>query len=246
MKNRRCGIILPILLSLSLLSACFSHTGNPSGETILTPSPAPTSSPTPSPSPEPTVSPTPYHPGGPDLLSLYVNRTLVVDSYQTTWVTGKDIAVFYAYPTRKEHVESLKYMDLFKKYWNTDLFPNADDYKIGYHLKFRLKSSEEYELTIRLPKDCPKDPNAFYYPYIEIYVYDNLHRKPGPTFYHLEEQSTYAETIMTSIKLTAGQKSSEVESATLTAFVFRDDSDFDPETGRYIGQTSYTVDVLKN
>jgi hypothetical protein len=147
---------------------------------------------------------------------------------------------------RKESVEKLPYMDLFKRYWNQDLFPKADEYKIGYFLSFTLKSDEIIEMTIRLPKDCPKDPNAYFYQYIEIYVYDNLHRIPGPTFYHLEESSTFPETIMTSIKLTAGTNSKEVVSARLTAFVFKDDSDFDPVTGRYAGQTSYTIDVLKN
>jgi hypothetical protein len=178
------------------------------------------------------------------MISLYLNRKLVVDEFKSTWVTGKDIGVFYAYPTRKESVENLKFMDLFKLYWY--LFPKADDYKIGYYLTFTLKSSEVVEMTIRLPKDCPKDPKKYFYQYIEVYVYDNLNRIPGPTFYHLEERSTNAKTIMTSIKLTAGTKSSEVVSARLKAFVFKDDSDFDPVTGYYIGKTSYEVAVLRN
>ncbi len=228
------------LAAALILTACAAPTPSP------TLTPPPTSTPAPTVTPLPTPSPTPYHPGGPDIISLYENRQLIKDEFTTTWVTGKDIGVFYAYPMREPSVAKLPYMDLFKKYWNTDLFPNADDYKIGYGLTFTLKSSEVFSMTIRLPKDCPKDPKAYFYPFIEVYVYDNLHRIPGPTFYHLEESSTYPNTIMTSIKLTAGTKSSEVVSARLTAFVFKDDSDFDPVSGDYIGKTSYTIDVLKN
>lgn len=245
MKAKKSLNILSILIAASLqLSACSGLSATPTSLPTATPTLVPTATPSPEPTPSPV--PTPYHPGGPDQISLYIKRHLVVGEYRTTWVTGKDIGVFYAYPTRKETVESLPFMDLFKLYWNTDFFPNADEYKIGYHLTFTLESSEVVEMTIRLPRDCPKDPNAYFYQYIEVYVYDNLHRIPGPTFYHLEESSTYDETIMTSIKLTAGTRSSEVVSAVLTAFVFKDDNDFDPVTGEYIGRTSYEIAVLKN
>ncbi len=188
-------------------------------------------------------SPTSYHPGGPDLINLYVNRTLITDSYKTNWIKGKDIGVFYAYPTSKGKVESLKFMDLFKLYWYK--YPKADDYKIGYNVKIILNSKEIIDMNISLPKDSPKDPKAYFYQYIEIYVYDNLHRIPGPTFYHLEPKSTYPETIMTSIKLTAGTKSEDVDSIKLTAFIFKDDSDFDTASGNYIGKTSCGIDILR-
>ncbi|MHB8961828.1 MAG: hypothetical protein ACYC5K_01575 [Saccharofermentanales bacterium] len=246
--------LLCAILAALMLSACTAFsapTSAPSGATVSSlaasiASPSPTTPPSATSAPDATPTEGPYHVGGPDLIRLYLKRHLVVDEFRSTWETGKDIGVFYAYPTQKESVENLPYMDLFKKYWNTDIFPQADEYKIGYHLSFTLQSKEVVEMTIRLPKDCPKDPKAYFYQYIEIYVYDNLHRIPGPTFYHLEESSTYAETIMTSIKLTAGTKSDQVESARLTVFVFKDDCDFDPVTGDYIGKTSYTVDVLRN
>ena len=245
--RKKASLLFSIFMLTSvMLSSCSLFAASPTIEPTVTVSPAPSATPTVTPTPEPTATPTPYHPGGPDIISLYVNRTLVTGEYKTTWVTGKDIGVFYAYPMREAGVAKLPFMDLFKLYWNTDLFPNADEYKIGYFLSFTLKSSEVVEMTIRLPRDCPKDPSAYFYQFIEIYVYDNLHRIPGPTFYHLEESSTFDETIMTSIKLTAGTRSEEVVSARLTAFVFKDDSDFDPATGRYIGQTSCTIDVLKD
>lgn len=246
MKTKECiGILSALAIAIAFVLAACSV---PTATSNNTPTAGSTPSPIPTATTAPTASPTegPYHVGGPDIIRLFLNRRLVVDEFKSTWVTGKDIGVFYAYPTSKPSVESLPYMDLFKKYWNTDLYPNADEYKIGYHLIFTLKSSEIIDMTIRLPKDCPKDPKAYFYQYIEVYVYDNLHRIPGPTFYHLEETSTFSNTIMTSIKLTAGSRSSEVVSATLTAFVYKDDSDFDPVSGKYIGKTSYEIDVLRN
>ena len=211
---------------------------------------------TPTPEPSPTPSPTPYHPGGPDMIRLYEHRRIVRDEFRTRWVKGTDIGVFYAYPVEQETVESIPFMDLFKKYWY--VFPQADRYKIGYNVLIRLQSGKTIDKVIRLPKDSPKDPAADFYPFIEIYVYDNLNRIPGPTFYHLEESSTFANTIMTSIKLTAGARSDEVESIQLTVFVFDvgdtvgedggadggSGTEFDSVTGKYIGKASWTIDVV--
>jgi hypothetical protein len=241
-----------LVVSMVGLSGCSFPMTSISSEPTYAPTSESTSTPmptsTPTAEPLPTLSPTPYHPGGPDMIRLYEHRKLVRDEFRTRWIKGTDIGVFYAYPVEKESVETLPYMDLLKKYWV--IFPQADRYKIGYNVQIRLLSGEIIDKTIRLPKDSPKDPNAYFYQFIEIYVYDNLNRIPGPTFYHLEESSTYANTIMTSIKLTAGTRSDEVDSIVLTAFVFDggDDGDgdeeFDPTTGKYIGQTYWTIDVV--
>lgn len=237
--KRTCAVIL--IMVMLLLSAC-SFT--PIQITVI-PSPSPTAVPTATPSPEPTPIPTPVppsHVGGPDVIGMYINRQLLGAEYKTAWVTGKDIGIFYIYPTRREVLDPMPFKDQFLTYWN--LFPNSKEYKIAYDLSFTLKSSEVVNLVIRAPKDCPKDPNAYFYPFIEVYVYDNLNRIPGPTFYHLEESSTHPETIMTSIKLTAGTRSSEVVSVKLTAYIYKE-GDFDPATGHYIGQTQCEVAVQK-
>jgi len=233
------------ITTMILLSACSISKTSPTAEPDSSPSAAAAASPTASPTLEPTASPSPapYHVGGPDIIGLYANRKLLAAEYKTKWVTGKDIGVFYVYPSTQESLETLPYKDQFLRFWNK--FPNAAEYRIAYELSFTLKSSEVVTLKIRAPKDCPKDPKAYFYQFIEVYVYDNVNRIPGPTFYHLEESSTNANTIMTSIKLTAGTKSSEVVSARLKAFIYKDDSEFDAVTGDYIGKTGCEVAVLK-
>jgi hypothetical protein len=213
----------------------------PTDAPIVTITPEVTTEPTVEATAEQTPVPTPYHPGGPDLIRLYVHRALVGEEFRSEWIKGKDIGVFYAYPVEQETVEQLPFMDLFKKYWY--VFPSADDYKIGYSVVIELYNGETIDMTIRLPKDSPKDPKAYFYQFIEIYVYDNLNRIPGPTFYHLEESSTFNNTIMTSIKLTAGSRSDEVREIRLTAFVFDGDSDFDSVSGKYTGKTFCEVVV---
>jgi len=242
-RNKIPGLLIAAILSTLVL---FSSCSVPTAQGTITPTAGPTSEPSAAPSPEPAPSPTPAppsHAGGPDLIGMYVNRQLLGTEYKTTWVTGKDIGIFYIYPTHMASLDPMSFKDQFLTYWNK--FPNSKEYRIVYDLSFTLKSSEIVTLKIRAPKDCPKDPKAYFYQFIEVYVYDNLNRIPGPTFYHLEESSTNPETIMTSIKLTAGTKSAEVVSAKLTAYIYKD-GDFDPATGNYIGQTSCEVAVLKN
>jgi len=55
------------------------------------------------------------------------------------------------------------------------------------------------------------------------------------------------ETLLYSFKLTPGVKISEVATIKLKTFVYKynDDSDFDPETGEYIGTVSYAIDIIR-
>ena len=107
-----------------------------------------------------------------------------------------------------------------------------------------MKSSEVVTLTIRSPKDAPKNPEAYFYQYIEVYLYDGINLKGW--YSHLVESKMKKNTLMTYIKLTAGSKISEVESASLTAFVFKDDSDFDPHSGVYVGPVSYKIAINRS
>lgn len=213
------------------------------------PTPKPTPIPTPEPTPEPTPSPTPsptIEPGAPDVIGIYTrgsSRTLI-EEFEGKWKRGKDIYIFDVYATQKELLEKNSHKALFEDYWFA--FPKADEYKIGYCVKFTLDTGVTHKLMIRLPKDCPKDRKAFFYPYVEIYVYDNINLRPGVKFYHLEEKTTYPHTLMTSIKLTPGVRIDEVTEIELTTFIYKDNNDFDVVTGDYIGNVSYTIPVRRS
>ena len=215
-------------------------TAEPTPSPTIQPSPSPTAEPTPSPSPEPTSEP-----GAPNVIGFYTREAhrKLLDEFAGNWKRGKDIYIFDVYATNKEELEYNSHKALFEAYW--DEFSLADDYKIGYCLKFTLDTGVTHKLMIRLPKDCPKDKNAFFYPYVEVYVYDNIHLRPGVKFYHLEEKTTYPYTLMTSIKLTPGVRIDEVAAIELTAFIYKDNNDFDVVSGDYIGPVSYTIPVQR-
>lgn len=211
-----------------------------------TPEPAPTNmAPAPTPTPEPTPVPTKapiVHEGGPDAIGLYLttrpgNRELVT-AFKGKWVRGRDIAVFNAFASQEKVLKG-DYRKVFNACWNK--YPAAKDYKIGYCLSFTLKSSEVVTLNIRSPKGAPKDPKKYFYQFIEVYLYDGIHINGW--YSHLVESKMKKHYLMTYIKVTAGRKISEVVSARLTAFVYKDDKDFDPDTGSYIGPTSYEISI---
>lgn len=254
-------IVCILILSVMILSACAAKpqeveqtvltTETPAPTVVITPEPTPESTPqpTPTPTPEPTPSPTPsptIEPGAPDVIGIYTrssSRTLI-EEFEGKWKRGKDIYIFDVYATQKELLEKNSHKALFEDYWFA--FPKADEYKIGYCVKFTLDTGVTHKLMIRLPKDCPKDRKAFFYPYVEIYVYDNINLRPGVKFYHLEEKTTYPHTLMTSIKLTPGVRIDEVTEIELTTFIYKDNNDFDVVSGDYIGNVSHTIPVRRS
>ena len=163
----------------------------------------------------------------------------LITEYVSTWEKGKDIECFEAFTTNEKTVSGNGFKNTWEPYWNK--FSDADKCKIGYCLTFTLNSSEVYTKTIKNPKDT-----AQYFDYIELYIYDDVHQTQGVWYTHLSESDIKDNTFMTSIKLTAGSKISEVKDIKLRAFTYSSDKDFDPVTGMYIGKNSYEITVTKS
>lgn len=218
----------------------------------VSPSPTPEPSPTPSPAPEPTATPTQeptaspaptVDPDAPPVLRLYNRGTRkLVAQFSGKWVKGRNIAEFFALPTDKASVEKSAPKALIEKYWGK--YREDGKYKIGYRVSFTLKSGEAVTLNIRSPKDAPKDPKKYFYQFVEIYMYDNAKKDPDGDYgtWHLQERFMTEDTLITSIKLTAGRKIAEVTAIDLTAFVYQGDGDFNAQ-GEYTGNLSYHIPV---
>lgn len=216
----------------------------PSPSLSATQEPTATPSPTQSPTPEPTPSPAPsVAEGAPDAIGLYLTvkagRRERLSEYKTVWKRGKDIGVFNAFATDEAVVKG-DYRRMFVADWRK--YPNYKEYKIGYRLSFTLKSGETVTLVIRSPKDAPKDPDKYFYQFIEVYLYDGINIQGW--YSHLLESQMKENTLMTYIKLTAGKQMEQVESAKLGVFVFHGDEDFDAETGEYIGPVYNEIPVI--
>ena len=204
--------------------------------------------PLPTETPEPTQvpSPTPRPDYGVTVMSLYKNyrdegaRKKVIDSYESVWVQGQDISSFEVIASDLETIptEGRYFQDLWRTYWNA--FENYEDCKIGYYVSFDLKSGENISKTILVPEDVTGYSN-----YIENYLYDDINQVPGQWYSHLLDSEVDEDTVISSIKFTAGQDIDQVgDTITLTAFVYYSDDDFDSD-GNYIGNVSYTI-TIKN
>ncbi len=177
--------------------------------------------------------------GAPNIVGLYLRNNAREDllaGYDQPWVKGKDIATFHAFASGDNTLAGSTggiFMNCWKK------FPKSENYKVGYFLSFTLKSSEVVNLTIRGPEDAPKDPSKYFYQYIEVYMYDAVHQ----TGFHSHLTKTEPNTLLTSIKLTAGTKIGDVASIRLSAFVYKDATYFDTKTGQYIGNVSFQIPI---
>ena len=240
-------------LALLMLTACknedeknseagsLSTTVEPSGEAT-----SPTTEPTPVPTNTPIPTPTKRPAYGVTKLSLYKNyrdegsRKLVEGSFESEWVKGQDISSFEAIASTEQIIATngRYFQDLWREYWTG--FDNNEDCKIGYYVSFDLKSGENISKTILIPADVEGYKN-----YIENYLYDDINQVKGQWYSHLLDSEVDENTVISSIKFTAGQDIDKVgDTITLTAFVYYSDEDFDSE-GNYVGDVSYTI-TIKN
>ena len=223
-------------------------TPRPSVAPVSTTQP-PTAVPTKAPTPEPTATPTPAPtptalPGSrPDVVSFYhpkdknySPRVRFGDSYTGPWKKGKDIGSFEVIPSDAEVLDGEFFGDIFGAAWTA--FPDANSCKIGYTLRYTLDDGSEIKYTMLSPKHIEHTE------YIECWLYDDYHREPHKFYSHLKPTSMKAETLITSIKLTAGRQISHVTDIWLTAFICASLDDFDADRN-YTGDISCTIHILK-
>ena len=210
-------------------------TQNPTGNGLSTESGAPTES------AAPTSFPTP-EPGTPDKLGLYIaenGERIFVDKFSSKWIVGKDIDCFEVLASDEKSLSG-KFGELWKTAWES--FSNTKNVKVGYKLDIHLLSDENSSDKISSDKiisfdvKSPKDVLP-YREYIEVYLYDDIH--VSGWYSHLEEDDMNGETIMTSVKLTATEKQSEISKIHLTAYFYTTDM---PQ--RSIA--SYAIDVIND
>lgn len=163
------------------------------------------------------------------------DRKLITE-YTAPWTYHKDISSFEVFYTNEESINGNYLQDTFKEYLNT--YTNIENYKIGYIISF-ITINGEINKTILSPTDTEE-----FFNYLEVYLYDDYHREKGVWYSHTTEEEYNDETLLTSIKLTAGKNISEIISdISLTAFTY-DYDDFD-DYGNYKGISKYTIIVKK-
>ena len=164
---------------------------------------------------------------------------LVKNEISLPWNQYKDIIVFKILPTQEDNINGWYMQDVFPKYWN--LYDNINDYKIGFTLKYTTKDGN-FKWNIINPSDRMYDV----FNYVQLYVYDDVTPSKGSWYDHLDDHEITEGVRFTSIKLCASTFINDIiRSMELTVFTYNDYNDFDPETGEYRGNSSYTIKIKK-
>ena len=149
------------------------------------------------------------------------------------------MGLFYAIPSQEEVIPNSNFDTMWKEYINE--YPNASNCKIGYNIYFELEDGEKVNQNILNPDDA-----YLMFPKVMFFLYDDVNLVPGKPYYHITQDVMYDYTICSSAKLVGDVDTYKITSdIKLTAFCFDSEDDFDPETGAYRGNSSYTI-TIKN
>ena len=247
-KKQGLAWILLIVLLFSVcgaFTACGKKNKEKKQEENVTETPTPTLKPTDTPTPTMTPTPTPRPAFGVTTMSLYKNRKdeklrrKYDDTFQARWVAGTDITSFECIASDADEIPNNNryFQDLWKDEWNK--FENSDQCKICYRVQFQTTDGQKFDKMLMKAGD-----EAEYFDYIENYLYDDIHQVKGQWYSHLSPSDTNENTILSSLKFTAGQKIDQVMSPiTVSAYVYYSDLDFDAN-GNYVGALSYSVQMV--
>ena len=161
--------------------------------------------------------------------------------FSSQWVRGTDISSFEVFASDQESItfQTAYFDDAFLSFWNQ--FEGNENCRIGYTVDFDLKNGEHIHKTLLKAGD-----ELEYRPYLENYLYDDVHQAKGAWYSHLLPEEMKYTTLMTSIKFTPGEKIDEVgDTITAKAFVYNSEKDFD-ENGDYIGDVSSEIVIKRN
>lgn len=168
-------------------------------------------------------------------------KRVLVTEVAKPWTYHNDIIEYNVFFTQDEEIDNTRLPICFDKYTSryTD---DLSNYRIGYQVQFE-ENDESINKTIISPKDTEE-----FYEYLEVYLYDGYHRKPGEWYSHTTEEEFNKDTLLLGIKLTAGKKIKEISSdIVLTAFSYdnTNSDDFD-NNGNYRGDSKYSITVKKS
>lgn len=179
----------------------------------------------------------------PNVVSIYIPAAdgtparKQITAFQCVRVPKQDIDCFEILASEEELLSGTSFRAIWNNAWNGH--DGAENAKIGFHISFTTTGGETVSKTLLKPSD-----SQAFFAYLEIYMYDDIHQTPGAWYTHLEDRDMTAETIISSIKLTAGSRIAEVGDIALTAFIYNEDSCFDAD-GNYIGTVKKTIVITQ-
>lgn len=148
---------------------------------------------------------------------------------------GRDLCVFAVFPSQKAELSG----QYFKYIWEDAVSdnPESSGMKVGYLLEYSTPVGDYSRIILR-----PADITEEYWDFLEVYIYDDVNQDVTAWHSHLLDEEITDETLVTSFKITAGERIGEVSDITLTAFLYRADN-ADSVDMKYIEHNGYTVNV---
>jgi hypothetical protein len=172
----------------------------------------------------------------PILVGLYTKSTngkKLTPNYSSNWDKDNIMGMFYTVYTNKSTINGNSFSSVWTDYYNNYL--NIDKYKIGYNIKYTLRSGEVIDKQILKPDDTTS-----LFVNLQFYLYDDVTPMPGRRYYHMTQPEVTDKTIYTSVKIVAYKETVDVVSPIeLTTFTYDGEEDFDTSTGKYIGKSLY-------
>lgn len=179
-----------------------------------------------------------YVDNNPIKIGLYINSSSgkkLITEYTSSWVAEEIMGMFYAIPTNEAIIKGTNFKTLWEKHWNE--YTDIQNYRIGYNIKFTLNTGEVVDQIILNP-----DHAFLMFPKVQFYLYDDVNLIPGRRYYHVTQGEMNDKTQCTSVKIVGDKETKNIISPIeLTVFTFDDQEDFDPITGKYRGNSHYTV-----
>lgn len=233
--KKLCFLLAAVLLVLTL-AGCHRPAPQPTQPATVPTSPA-TQPPT-VPTDPPTQPPATVPPVYPEVVGIYIpaddgsrDRVLLTE-FSGKRTAKKDIDCFEIFASTQARLPGGSFADMWRDAW--DAHGSHPETKIGFHISFPLASGQVIQKTLLKPSDSQD-----FYEYLEIYLYDDVNQDGG-WYTHLDDEDMEVETIISSIKLTAGSRIDQVGDITLTAFLYNSPDCFDSQ-GDYIGPVSESI-----
>ena len=157
-------------------------------------------------------------------ISLYLENSLgferLNNEIELSWFPKNDIIVLCTFYSNDEFIKLDFYQNIWKNYASN--IENINNYKIGWEISF-----DTYDKKIYKKISFPNDTSDFY-DYLEVYLYDSLNQEIGAWYSHLLDEQIKDNTLLTTIKLTCGNKCNEITSNIhVKVFSYNGNDDFD-------------------
>ena len=171
-------------------------------------------------------------------IGLYISdgeKKKILDEYSPVWRIHEDLCSLEIYYTDEKELISDNQKVLWRKYY--DGYNDIRDYKLGINIKFDTTDGPVNDLILS-PKDTEKSVSM----YVLMYLYDDINN--SNYYSHLTEEDLTDETVVTSVKLTAGTYYNNISSDIQLDVFMYGKKDFD-DNNNYVGNSKYTLFIKK-